>query len=211
LLGQKVNPMGLRINLTKDYKSIWYSKFYNYKILLQEDYIIRNFIKKLREPSETYNITIKRNGIGNFVQLNIETEKPNFFIEYGIDNLVKNIKKLIPLDRQVSISLTKITSKNLTSVYFSNLLVKQLENRITFKRAMRSAFKKSEEINLKGIKIQISGRLNGSDIARSEWIKKGKLPLHTLKASIDYSEKQARTIYGILGVKVWLFKNKKNN
>ena len=210
MLGQKANPMVLRINLTQDYKSIWYAKFSDYKNLLKEDYKIRNFIEKLGKISDTYNIIINRNGAGNSIQLNIKTDKPNFFIEYGINNLVKGIKKLIPLNRQISINIIKITDKDLNSKFLANLIVNQLQNRVTFKRAIRIALLKAEEITPQGIKIKVSGRLNGSDIARSEWIQKGKLPLHTLKIPIDYSDKQAKTIYGILGVKVWLFKKRKN-
>lgn len=210
MLGQKVHPMGLRVNLTQDYKSIWYVKFSEYKYLLQEDFIIRTFIEKLEKFSNICNIVISRNGTGNCIQLNIETENPSFLIDYGINNLIKNIKALIPYNRLISINIVKITNKNLNASFIANLIVKQLENRVTFKRAMRMALLKAEEINPKGIKIQISGRLNGSDIARREWAQKGKLPLQTLKNFIDYSEKTAKTIYGTLGVKVWLFKNKKN-
>jgi len=208
LLGQKIHPLGLRLNLTQNYKSIWYVKFNDYKVLLKEDYKIRNFIEKLTKTSDISNILINRNGIGNFIYLNIETEQPKFFINFGIKRLIKNIKKLLPYDRKISVNITEITNKNLGASSLANLIINHLENRITFKRIIRIAFQKAEEISFKGIKIQISGRLNGSDIARSEWFKKGKLPLHTLKIPIDYSEKQAKTIYGIIGVKVWLFKSK---
>ena len=208
MLGQKIHPLGLRLNLTQNYRSIWYVKFNNYKILLQEDYIIRNFIEKLGKTSDISNILINRNGIGNFVYLNIETEQPKFFIQFGIKKLIKNIKKLLPYNRQILVNITEITNKNMGASSLANSIVNNLKNRIAFKRIVRMTFQKAEEISFKGIKIQISGRLNGSDIARSEWFQKGKLPLHTLKIPIDYSEKQAKTIYGIIGVKVWLFKNK---
>merc|ERR1739845_123176 len=105
-----------------------------YKILLQEDYKIRNFIEQLEKISNICNILINRNGIGDFIQLNIETENPNFFINYGINNLVKDIKQFIPINRKISINIINITNKNLDSSFLANLIVKQLENRVPFKK-----------------------------------------------------------------------------
>merc|ERR1712125_95512 len=118
-----------------------------------------------------------------------------------------NVKKLLPNNRQVIINVLEVEKVNLNASLIADLVVKQLEDRIAFRRAIREAMQAAQEDNVNGIKIQVSGRLNGAEIARSEWIREGRVPLQTLRADIDYSVKEANTIYGVLGVKVWLFKN----
>ena len=119
----------------------------------------------------------------------------------------KNIKKLLPSNHQIIINISEVEKVNFNAALIGDLVVKQLEERVAFRRAIREALQAGYEDNVNGIKIQVSGRLNGAEIARSEWIREGRVPLQTLRADIDYSSKEANTIYGVLGVKVWLFKN----
>ena len=124
-----------------------------------------------------------------------------------VEGRLKNIKKLLPSDRQITINIIEVEKVNLNASLIGDLVVKQLEDRVAFRRAIREALQAAHEDNVSGIKIQVSGRLNGAEIARSEWVREGRVPLQTLRADIDYCAKEANTIYGVLGVKVWLFKN----
>jgi small subunit ribosomal protein S3 len=124
-----------------------------------------------------------------------------------LESLLKNVKKLVVPNRQISINVIEIKKVNLNASLIGDLVVKQLEERVAFRRAIREALQAAQEENVKGIKIQVSGRLNGAEMARTEWIREGRVPLQTLRADIDYCKKEANTIYGVLGVKVWLFKN----
>ena len=210
-MGQKTHPLGFRLCLTQNHRSVWYTNFTEYSKLLAEDYQIRTYLDRFVKAANISNIQINRNGIGNQIQLNLETGRPGVLIGkngLGIKNLLINIKKILPENRLITINVIEVEKINLNSAIIGDLVVKQLEERIAFKRAMREALKSAYESNIKGIKIQVSGRLNGAEIARSEWIREGRVPLQTLNANIDYAAKKAHTIYGILGIKVWLFKNK---
>jgi small subunit ribosomal protein S3 len=125
----------------------------------------------------------------------------------GIETLLKDIKKFLPINRQLTINVVEVDRVNLNASLIGDLIVKQLEERIAFRRAIREAMQIAQEDQVSGIKIQVSGRLNGAEIARSEWSREGRVPLQTLRAQIDYSVKEANTIYGVLGIKIWLFKN----
>jgi len=124
----------------------------------------------------------------------------------GIQILLKKIKKMLPSNRQITINILEVEKVNLNASLLGNFVVKQLETRVAFRRAMREAMQYANNDQVSGIKIQVSGRLNGAEIARSEWIRDGRVPLQTLRANIDYATKEANTIYGVLGIKVWLFK-----
>ena len=209
-MGQKTHPLGFRLCITQNHRSIWYANFTEYAKLLAEDHQVRTYLNRFIKTASISNIQINRNGIGNQIQLNLETGRPGILIGKngsGIKNLLINIKRILPNNRQLTINVIEIEKTNLNSAIIGDLIVKQLEDRIAFKRAMREALKSAYEGNIKGIKIQVSGRLNGAEIARSEWIREGRVPLQTLNANIDYSAKEAHTIYGKLGIKVWLFKN----
>ena len=209
-MGQKTHPLGFRLGITQQHKSIWYTKFNEYSNLLKEDDQIRTYINKLlSKEASISNIKINRNGLGNQIQLTIETGRPGVLVGengLGLENLLKNLKKLLSNDRQISINIVEIETDNLNASLIGDLLVKQLEERVAFRRAMRDALQTVQNTNVKGIKIQVSGRLNGAEIARSEWVREGRVPLQTLRADIDYCNKEAHTIYGVLGIKVWLFK-----
>ena len=209
-MGQKTHPLGFRLGITQEHKSSWYSKLNQYSDLLEEDDKIRTHLDKLTKSASISNIQINRNGLNDQIELNIETGRPGALVGnngLGIETLLTNIKKLLPGDRQVIINVLEVEKVNLNASLIGDLVVKQLEDRVAFRRAIREAMQCAQEDNVSGIKIQVSGRLNGAEIARSEWIREGRVPLQTLRADIDYATKEANTIYGVLGVKVWLFKN----
>jgi len=209
-VGQKTHPLGFRLGITEEHRTGWYSNYNQYSNLLEEDDKIRTYLKKIEKTGSISKIKINRNGLGNQIQLNIETGRPGALVGengLGLQNILKNLKKLLPLDRQITINIQEVEKVNLNSSLLADLVVKQLEERVAFRRAMREALQAAQEDNVRGIKIEISGRLNGAEIARSEWIREGRVPLQTLRADIDYCVKEAHTIYGTLGVKMWLFKN----
>jgi len=209
-VGQKTHPLGFRLGITQEHRSAWYANFSDYASLLEEDNKIRTYLTKLAKAASISDIKINRNGSGDRIQLDIETGRPGALVGengLGIENLLKNIKKFLPNNRQITINIIEVAKINLNASLIADLVVKQLEDRVAFRRAIREAMQAAHEDNVSGIKIQVSGRLNGAEIARSEWIREGRVPLQTLRADIDYSNKEANTIYGVLGVKVWLFKN----
>ena len=209
-MGQKTHPLGFRLGITQEHRSTWYANFNQYANLLEEDNKIRTYLDKLARAASISNIQINRNGLGDQIQLNIETGRPGALVGEngsGIQDLLKNIKKILPANRQITLNIIEVEKVNLNASLIADLVVKQLEDRIAFRRAIREAMQAAQEDNVNGIKVQVSGRLNGAEIARSEWIREGRVPLQTLRADIDYSVKEANTIYGVLGIKVWLFKN----
>jgi len=209
-MGQKTHPLGFRLGITQEHKSTWYAKFDQYPQILKEDDKIRTYLDKLSKTKSISNVYINRDGLNNRILLNIETGKPGLLIgELGKDlkSLLNNIKKLLPANRELTIKVLEVKQVDLNANLLGDLVVEKLEKRIAFRRAIRDALQRSQKQNVKGIKIQVSGRLNGAEIARSEWIREGRVPLQTLRADIDYATKEANTIYGVLGVKVWLFKN----
>ena len=209
-MGQKTHPLGFRLGITQEHRSAWYATFSDYASLLEEDNKIRTYLNKLAKAASISDIRINRNGSGDRIQLNIETGRPGALVGengLGIENLLKNIKKFLPTNRQITINIIEVAKINLNASLIADLVVKQLEDRVAFRRAIREAMQAAHEDNVSGIKIQVSGRLNGAEIARSEWIREGRVPLQTLRADIDYSNKEANTIYGVLGVKVWIFKD----
>ena len=209
-MGQKTHPLGFRLGITQEHKSIWYANFNEYANLLEEDEQIRSYLNTLTKTASISDVKINRNGLGDQIQLNIETGRPGALVGengLGLESLLKNIKKLVNTNRQISINVIEIKKVNLNASLIGDLVVKQLEERVAFRRAIREALQAAQEENVKGIKIQVSGRLNGAEMARTEWIREGRVPLQTLRADIDYCTKEANTIYGVLGVKVWLFKN----
>ena len=209
-MGQKTHPLGFRLGVTQEHKSKWYANFNQYANILKEDYQIRTYINTIAEANSIANVIIKRNGLNNQIQLNIETGKPGILVGElgsGLENLLTNIKKQLPEDRQLTINVFELEKVDLNATLLADLVADQLENRIAFRRAMREALQRAQKQKVKGIKIQVSGRLNGAEIARSEWIREGRVPLQTLRAEIDYATREANTIYGVLGIKIWLFRS----
>ena len=207
-MGQKTHPLGFRLVTIQEHKSTWYANLNKYATILEEDDKIRTYIDTISKKNSISNVQIYRNSLNDQIQLNIETGKPGILVGdlgSGLENLLNNIKKLLPSNRQVIIKVFEIEKVDLDAKLLAQLVAEQLEKRIAFRRAIREALKRAQKVN--GIKIQVSGRLNGAEIARSEWTRKGRVPLQTLRADIDYATAEASTIYGILGVKVWLFKS----
>ena len=209
-MGQKTHPLGFRLGITQEHKSTWYFNFNQYANVLEEDYKIRTYISSIAKVNNISNLQILRNGLNDQIQLQIETGKPGILVGdlgTGLETLLNNIKKILPASRQVTIKVFEVEKVDLDARLLADLVAEQLEKRIAFRRAIREALQRAQKQNVNGIKIQVSGRLNGAEIARSEWIREGRVPLQTLRADIDYGTTEANTIYGVLGIKVWLFKS----
>jgi small subunit ribosomal protein S3 len=209
-MGQKTHPLGFRLGITQEHKSTWYANFNQYADILKEDDTIRTYIDTLSKTNSISNVKINRNGLNDQIQLNIYTGKPGILVGdlgKGLETLLNNVKKMLPANRQLTINVFEVENVDLDASLLADLVAEQLEKRIAFRRAIREALQRAQKQNVNGIKIQVSGRLNGAEIARSEWIREGRVPLQTLRADIDYATQEANTIYGVLGIKVWLFKS----
>ena len=209
-MGQKTHPSGFRLGITKEHKSTWYSTLKQYSKILEEDDKIRTYINTIATANSISSVKISRNGLNDQIQLNIETGKPGILIGnlgIGLETLLNNLKKLIPRSSKLTINVFEVERVDLDAKLLADLVAEQLEKRIAFRRAIREALQRAQKQSVQGIKIQVSGRLNGAEMARSEWIREGRVPLQTLRADIDYATKEAHTIYGVLGIKVWLFKS----
>ena len=203
-MGQKVNPIGLRIGVIKDWNSKWYSEK-EFGTLIHEDKMVRDYIKKKLAIAGVSAISIER--AANRLRITIHTAKPGIVIGRGggeVDALRAEIEKLT--GRQVSINIVEIKKPELDAQLVAENVASQLEKRISFRRAMKQTITRSMRSGAQGIKISCSGRLGGAEMARNEWYSEGKVPLHTLRADIDYGVARAKTVYGIIGVKVWIFK-----
>nr|QOS04572.1 30S ribosomal protein S3 [Sarcopeltis skottsbergii] len=209
-MGQKIHPLGFRINITQKHRSSWYANMQQYSTLLQEDYKIRSYIYSSLQNASISSIYIHRKV--DQIEIYIHTARPGIVLGKmgaGIENLRKQLVKKLKDNKQIRVNVIEIGEPDQEASLIAEFITQQLEKRIAFRRAVRQGVQRSQKANVKGIKVQISGRLNGAEIARSEWIREGRVPLQTLRADIDYSYKTAQTIYGILGVKVWLFKGEK--
>jgi small subunit ribosomal protein S3 len=203
-LGQKTHPYGFRIGIIKSWRSRWYSEK-EYAPQLQEDLRIRAFVKNRLSHAGVSSIEIERRS--NRVNVLIATARPGIVIgKKGaeIDNLKKEIQKLTP--KEVSVNILEIRRPETDGQLTAENVAMQLERRIAFRRAMKKTVLSSMKLGAKGIKIQVSGRLGGAEMSRTEWYREGRVPLHTLRADIDYGFAEARTTYGIIGVKVWIYK-----
>ena len=227
-MGQKVHPVGFRLGINKDYQSKWFTNSKNYPIFLAQDKFLRNFLFEKYQLAGISGIEIERKSTQ--IQLTIKTSNPRVILQKDQTSLetlradlekklerytVKHIfsqkkyefykKSYLENPPQISIFVTKIQNPNADVHAIGQFLVNQLEERVPFRKAVRQAIQRAEKQKVQGIKIQISGRLNGAEIARSEWVRKGRVPLQTLRANIDYSYTTAKTIYGLLGIKIWVF------
>jgi small subunit ribosomal protein S3 len=209
-MGQKTHPLGFRLGIVQEHKSTWYATFHQYASILKEDDKIRTYIDTIAKPNYISNVQIYRNGFQDQIQVVIQTGKPGILVGdlgKGLKDLLHNLQRLVPGNRQLTIKILEVEKVDLEAKLLANLVAEQLEKRIAFRRAIRTALQRAQKENVNGIKIQVSGRLNGAEIARSEWIREGRVPLQTLRADIDYATTEANTIYGVLGIKVWLFKS----
>ena len=203
-MGQKVNPHVFRLGVIKDWDARWYAKR-DFDELLLEDLKLREYIKKKHYNAGVSRIEIER--AANRVKITIHTAKPGMLIGRSgveVDNLKRELQELT--DKKININIEEIKTPELDAQLIAENIAAQLERRISFRRAMKQAVQRSMRIGAGGIKTRVSGRLGGAEMSRSEEYHEGKIPLHTLRANIDYGFAEARTMYGMLGVKVWLYK-----
>lgn len=205
-MGQKVNPHGLRVGIIKDWDTKWYADKKNFSDFLIEDYKIREFVKEKLFVSGISRIEIER-AANNRVRINVHTAKPGMVIGkggQGVEELKKDLEKLTK--KIVSVNVVEIKVPELDAQLVAENIAFSLERRVSFRRAMKQAMQRTMRCGAKGIKVLTSGRLGGAEMARSEGYNQGNVPLHTLRADIDYGFAEALTTYGKLGVKVWIYK-----
>ncbi len=204
-MGQKVSPIGLRIGINKTWESTWYADNKNFAKYIQNDAKIRKFLFNKLKDASVASILIERNAKTTNVIIN--TAKPGVVIGHGgeeIEKLRNEIKKLVGED--VQISIMEIKQPDLVAALVAENIAHQIENRVSFRIAQKRAIRNTMKAGAKGIKTEVSGRLGGADMARSEHYVEGTIPLHTLRADVDYAHKEANTTYGKIGVKVWIYK-----
>ncbi|NIG99336.1 MAG: 30S ribosomal protein S3 [Buchnera aphidicola (Periphyllus acericola)] len=204
-MGQKVHPHGMRLGIIRQWNSIWFSNSKNFSNYLNSDFKVRRFLMKKLFRASVSKIVIERPS--KTMKVIIYTARPGIVIgKKGED--IENLRKIISNIAQVpaQITISEIKKPELDSKLVADNIVSQLERRVMFRRAMKRAIQNSMRHGAKGIKVEISGRLGGAEIARTEWQREGRVPLHTLRADIDYSSLEAHTTFGVVGVKVWIFK-----
>ncbi|MCI5159004.1 MAG: 30S ribosomal protein S3 [Candidatus Electrothrix sp. AUS1_2] len=203
-MGQKVNPIGLRLNITRTWDSIWYADK-EYAANLYQDQQIRKYLKKKLYHAGVARIVIERTG--DKVRVKLHTARPGIVIgKKGaeIENLKRDLEQ--KFGRECMIDIQEVRRPEADAQLVAESIATQLERRIAFRRAMKKAISSALRFGVKGIKISCAGRLGGAEMSRTEWFKEGRVPLHTLRADIDYGTAEASTTYGIIGVKVWIFK-----
>ena len=204
-MGQKINPIGLRLGINRGWDSTWFAKKKDFGRYLIEDFKVRNYIKKNIVNSGVSEIIIERSS--KKCTVSIHTSRPGFVIGKkgaDIEKIKKNITKITGGD--VNVNIKEIKKPELNSNLVAENIAQQLVKRISYRRAMKRAMQSALRLGAKGIKVSISGRLGGNEIARTEWLRDGSIPSHTLRADIDYAESEALTTYGIIGIKVWIYK-----
>ncbi len=204
-MGQKVHPIGMRLGIIKSHNSNWYAKGKDYSKFLIEDLKVREFLDTRLKFSSISRVELNRNA-QDFV-VNIHTSRPGIIIgKKGeeIENLKKHIKTIVSLPTQINIK--EVRKPDLDAKILAESVAQQLERRVQFRRAMKRAVQGALRQSAKGVRIEVSGRLNGAEIARTEWYREGRVPLHTLRGDVDYGTAEALTTYGIIGVKVWVYK-----
>ena len=203
-MGQKVSPVGLRVGIIRDWESKWYADK-DFGTLLMEDVKIREFLKNKLKDSAVSRIEIER--AANRVNVTIHTAKPGMVIGKGgaeVETLREALVKMT--GKKVHINIAEIKNADLDATLVAESIAQQLERRVSFRRAMKQAIQRTMRAGAKGIKAMVSGRLGGAEIARSEGYSEGTVPLHTLRADIDYGTAEAHTTYGRIGVKIWIYR-----
>ena len=201
-MGQKINPTGLRIGVIKDWDARWFEEK-DYANTLHEDLAVRDYIEDALKDASISQVEIER--AANKVNINVHTAKPGMVIGKGgseVEKLRKDLNQLT--GKRVHINVIEVKQPDLSAELVGENIAQQLENRIAFRRAMKQAIQRTMKAGAQGIKVQVSGRLNGADMARTEALDEGTVPLHTLRADIDYAWVEADTTYGKIGVKVWI-------
>jgi len=224
-MGQKIHPYGIRLGIQKSHHSNWFALKDQYSHQFFEDQYIRNFLYQTFSNAGILDIQIERK-LNNHIHITINCSKANYFLNKKNTTLKEIQAKLqshlshqsdppkLKIHKEpikISIQVIECIKCEQNAAFLADFLIDQLEKRIAFRRALKKTLKRTEKLNLQGIKIQIAGRLNGAEIARTEWMREGRVPLQTLRAEIDYCHKTAQTIYGLLGIKIWIFLEKKYN
>jgi small subunit ribosomal protein S3 len=204
-MGQKVHPIGIRLGIVKDWTSTWFADSRNYANFLNQDLKIRDFIKKKLKHASVSRIQIQRPA--NNAAITIHTARPGIVIGKKGEDIEKLRAEVArEMGVPVHINIEEVRKPEIDAQLVAESVAQQLERRIMFRRAMKRAVGNAMRLGAQGIKIMVAGRLNGAEIARTEWYREGRVPLHTLRADIDYGFTEANTTYGVIGVKVWVFK-----
>ena len=207
-MGQKVNPLGIRLGITRDWVSKWYADKKSFPVQVLKDFRVREFLKKRLAEASVSRINIER--AARKVNITIHTARPGIVIGKkgeDIDKLRAATAKLLGMPMtDVRLNIAEIRKPELESQLVAEGIAQQIEKRVMFRRAMKRAVMSTMRSGALGVKVRLSGRLNGSEIARTEQTREGRIPLHTFRADIDYAHAEARTTYGVIGIKVWIFK-----
>lgn len=204
-MGQKIHPTGFRLSVTKNWGSRWYANSKSYAQMLNEDIKVRDYLKKKLAHASVGRVVIERPAKN--ARITVYSARPGVVIGKkgeDIENLKAELQKIMGV--QVHVNIEEIRKPEIDAQLIADSIAQQLEKRIMFRRAMKRAMQNAMRLGAQGIKIMSSGRLNGAEIARREWYREGRVPLHTLRADIDYGTSEAQTTYGIIGIKVWVFK-----
>lgn len=211
-MGQKIHPNGFRLGITQDHHSRWFARPNRYPEILQEDFKIRRYVEEKLGRLAANNAGISDVRIerkADQIDLEVHTARPGVVVGRGgtgIESLRLGLQEVLGGNRQIRINVVEVPQVDADSYLIAEYIAQQLERRVSFRRVVRQAIQRAQKAGIQGIRIQVSGRLNGAEIARTEWTREGRVPLHTLRADIDYAYTTAKTVYGILGVKVWIFK-----
>ena len=208
-MGQKTNPIGLRLGINRGWDSVWFDEK-NYALKLHEDIILRNYINNRLSRASISRIEISRTS--KRVSVTIHTARPGIVIGRGgteVETLKAELKKFMGYD--VNINVSEIKRPGLRAELVGQNIAQQLEKKVNYRRAVKKAIQSTMSMGAEGIRVCVSGRLNGNEIARSETYREGRVPLHTLRAQIDYTITESHTSYGIIGVKVWIYTGEKRN
>jgi small subunit ribosomal protein S3 len=208
-VGQKIHPIGFRLGITQEHRSRWFADTKRYPEVLQEDHKIRQYVEEKLNNAGISEIRIERKA--DQIDLEIHTARPGVVVGRGgsgIDNLRTGLQEALGSNRQIRINVIEVARVDADAGLIAEYIAQQLERRVSFRRVVRQAIQRAQRADVQGIKIQVSGRLNGAEIARTEWTREGRVPLHTLRANIDYAYRTAKTIYGILALKFGSSKGK---
>jgi small subunit ribosomal protein S3 len=207
-MGQKVHPIGIRLGITREWTSKWYADSQTFPDFVEQDHLVRTFLQKKLKDASVSQIHIERPA--KKANITIHTARPGIVIGKkgeDIEKLRGEVARLLDMPLQdVRLNISEIRKPELDAQLVAEGIAQQLERRVQFRRAMRRAVTNTMRVGAEGIKVKVSGRLNGAEIARSEWYREGRVPLHTLRADIDYGVAESMTTYGVIGVKVWVFR-----
>ncbi|HUJ75140.1 MAG TPA: 30S ribosomal protein S3 [bacterium] len=211
-MGQKVNPVGLRLGITRTWTGKWFAEKKEYANLLEEDVRLQDHIRKHLKHAGISLVEVER--AAQKVKVTIHASRPGIIIGRkgeAADALKDDLVKLTRPKREVTVNIKEVKRPEIDAKLVAENIANQLERRIAFRRAIKRALASAMRLNIQGCKIMVAGRLNGAEMSRTEWVREGRVPLHTLRAEIDYGTAEAMTTYGIIGVKVWVYKGEDYN